>query len=670
MFGGEAGDPKSVARVLKAKAPRRLVNGYGPTENTTFSACYEVRAMPENATNVPIGRPISNSQCYILDAHLNPMPIGVPGELHVGGDGLARGYWNRPHLTAEKFISNPFESGTRLYKTGDLARWLPDGNIEFLGRLDEQVKIRGFRVEPGEIETILGRHPAIRESVVVMRKGDNGQDRLVVYFVCNSRRVPPFEELLRFLKERLPEHMVPAAFVPLDALPLTPNGKVDRKALPDPGRGRPLVEGLATPRDAVELKLTEIWESVLGVHPIGIEDKFFDLGGHSLLAVKLIAQIEKVFGRRLRVATVFQAPTIEQLAAVIREEIQEGSALAGTALVEIQAQGSRPPLFLVHGAGGGMFWGYVNLSRHLGSDQPVYGLKSRGLDGREELGSIEEMAAQYVADIRAFQPHGPYHLGGYCFGGNVAIEMARQLRAQGEQVALLALFNCSPPNSDYERISWTPTWLARFGRNLLYWAGYFRGWTPAQRREFFRWKKEVMKQRLKRFFKREPGPVLKVDAGNLVDLSSFPADQRKLWRTHIGSLLHFHPKYYDGRVHLFRSPGHPMLCSFAPDYGWGPLAHAVDICIVPGVHEKILEEPCVRSLAKELKAELDKISAARPAKIPRPASKSETSAPQPPANKLANAFGEPANFPVDKTYARHFEEQVARTPDAVAVRFQ
>src|SRR6201999_674837 len=196
---------------------------------------------------------------------------------------------------------------------------------------------------------------------------------------------------------------------------------------------RPLVEGLATPRDAVELKLTEIWENVLDVHPVGIEDKFFDLGGHSLLAVKLIAQIEKVFGRRLRVATVFQAPT------VIREEIQEGSALAGTSLVEIQSQGTRPPLFLVHGAGGGMFWGYVNLSRHLGSDQPVYGLKSRGLDGREELGSIEEMAAQYVKDIRALQPHGPYHIGGYCFGGNVAWEMARQLEAEGEEVALLAL---------------------------------------------------------------------------------------------------------------------------------------------------------------------------------------------------------------------------------------
>jgi amino acid adenylation domain-containing protein/FkbH-like protein len=670
MFGGEAGDPKSVAKVLRHKPPQRLVNGYGPTENTTFSACYEVRAMPDDATTVPIGRPISNSQCYILDAQLSPMPIGVPGELHVGGDGLARGYWNREQLTAEKFIPNPFKPGELIYKTGDLARWLPDGNIEFLGRLDQQVKIRGFRVELGEIESILARHPAIRECVVCMRKDENGCDRLVAYYVCSGKRVPSFDELLRFLKERLPDHMVPSTFVPLEALPLTPNGKLERKALPEPSKGRPLMEGLATPRDAVELKLTEIWENILDVHPIGIEDKFFDLGGHSLLAVKLIAQIEKVFGRRLRVATVFQAPTIEQLAAVIREEIQEGSALAGTSLVEIQSKGSRPPLFLVHGAGGGMFWGYVNLSRHLGTDQPVYGLKSRGLDGREELGSIEEMAAQYVADIRAFQPRGPYHLGGYCFGGNVALEMARQIKAQGEEVALLALLNCSPPNSDYERISFTPAWFGRFGKNLLYWGDYFRHWTPAQRREFFRWKKEVFKQRLLALIRRAPGVPLKVDPGNLVDLSSFPTDQRNLWRTHIGALLDFHPKCYPGRVHLFRSPGHPMLCSFEADYGWGALADSVDISIVPGVHEKILEEPCVRSLAKELKTRLDELAAAESIKNPQPVSKPHSVDEKPPASVGAVAQGEQINFPLEKTYSHHFEEQAARTPDAIAIRFQ
>lgn len=615
LFGGEAADPKSVARVLKSKPPQRLLNVYGPTENTTFSTYYELREIIEDATNVPIGRPIANSQCFILDAYLNATPIGVPGELYIGGDGLARCYWNRSQLTADSFIPHPFQAGELVYKTGDVARWLPDGNIEFLGRVDHQVKIRGFRIELGEIETVLSRHPSIRECVVATRKAEHGHDRLVAYFVAD-RRMPSSTELLRFLKDRVPEYMLPSAFVSLDALPLTPNGKVDRKALPDPGDARPVTEAVATPRDAVELKLTQIWENVLNVRPIGINEKFFDLGGHSLLAVKLIAQIEKVFNRRLRVATVFQAPTIEQLSAVIREEIHEGSALAGTSLVEIQSQGSRPPLFLVHGAGGGMFWGYVNLSRHLGTDQPVYGLKSRGLDGREEFGSLEEMAAQYVADVRALQPHGPYHLGGYCFGGIVALEMARLFRAQGEEVAMLAMLNCSPPNSNYDRTSWTPLWVLRFGRNLLYWMEYVRHWTPPQRREFFRWKKDILKQRIARLLGRNATAPMKVDAGNLVDLSSFPADQRELWRTHIAALLKYHPKQYAGQVHLFRSPGHPVLCSFQSDYGWGEWAEGgVNITIVPGVHEKILEEPCVRSLANELKARIDEISSAKAAEI-------------------------------------------------------
>src|SRR6185437_9680947 len=261
--------------------------------------------------------------------------------------------------------------------------------------------------------------------------------------------------------------------------------------------------------------------------------------------------------------------------------------------------------------------------------------------------------------------------GGYCFGGNVALEMARQLHEQGEEVALLALLNCSPPNSEYERVSWTPAWFGRFGKNLVYWADYFRHWTPTQRREFFRCKKEVVKQRILGMLKRDSRVPLKIDAGNLVDLSSFPADQRKLWRTHIGALLNFHPKFYSGRVHLFRSPGHPMLCSFSPDYGWGSLTKGVDITIVPGVHEKILEEPCVRSLAKELKVHLDELARkAAPGRNSRPAPKSETKEAPRPTETGAVTIGERVDFPVDTIYARHFEEQVGRAPNATAIRYQ
>jgi amino acid adenylation domain-containing protein/FkbH-like protein len=610
IAGGEALDPKSVRAVLEDRPPLRLLNGYGPTENTTFTCCGLVRNISAGAASVPIGRPISNTQVYILDAHRQPVPIGVPGELYAGGDGLAQGYWNRPELTGEKFILHQFSQDGpchQLYRTGDLARFLPDGNIEFLGRIDQQVKIRGFRVELGEIEAVLGRNSGVRECAVKICGQGAGLTRLVAYYVPAGKRAPKSDQLRSFLADQLPDYMVPSAFVQLTSLPLTPNGKVDRRALPEPDRGRPSQERkYASPRDAVEVELTRIWEEVLGIEPIGIEDQFFDLGGHSLLAVQVAARIEKTFGRKLRLATIFRALTIEQLAAVIRAEMRECSVTAGTSLVELQAKGTRTPLFLVHGAGGGMFWGYVNLARRLGSDQPVFGFSSRGLDGRAEFGTIEEMAAQYMKDLQVVQPRGPYYLGGYCFGGNVAYEMARQLESRGEKVALLALLNCAPPNSGYMRVRWTPTWCARFLRNLFYWADYCRQWTASQRRDFLRWKWGRLKHWLARRLRMGQSDVPAVEAENLIDLAALPEQQRELWQSHIGALMKFHPQAYSGCVHLFRSPGHPLLCSFEADYGWSALARqGVDITIVRGAHEKILEEPWVDETAAKLKKVLE-----------------------------------------------------------------
>ena len=610
LAGGEALDPKWVRSVLKEHPRLRLLNGYGPTENTTFTCCALLRDFPEGAPSVPIGRPISNTQVYILDAHLNPAPIGAPGELCAGGDGLARGYWNRPELTAEKFILHQFSPGGpchHLYRTGDRARYLPDGNIEFLGRIDTQVKIRGYRVELGEIEAVLGRHAGVRECAVQACGSDAGQNRLVAYFVAESKRAPRTSQLRTFLADQLPEYMAPSAFVRLEALPLTSNGKVDRRALPEPDHGRPSLEKkYVPPRDAVEMELTRIWEEVLGIEPIGIEDQFFDLGGHSLLAVRVAARIEKTFGRKLPLAAIFMAPTIKRLAAAIRDEMREDSAAAGSSVVELQPKGTQPPLFLVHGAGGGMFWGYVNLARRLGLDQPVLGFGSRGLEGRSEFDTIEEMAAHYVKDMRVVQPRGPYFLGGYCFGGNVAYEMARQLDSQGEKVALLALLNCAPPNSRYMRVRWTPAWCARFFRNLFYWADYCRQWTAPQRRDFLRWKWGRFKRWLGRPLEMAPSEVSPVEAENLIDLSSLPEQQRDIWKAHIRALMKFHPQPYAGRVHLFRSPGHPLWCSFEPDYGWGDLARqGVAIKVVQGAHEKILEEPWVDETAASLKQVLE-----------------------------------------------------------------
>ena len=606
IVGGEALDPKWARAVLRNRPPQRLVNGYGPTENTTFTCCHLIRDLGNEIVNVPIGRPISNTTVYILDSHLNPVPIGIPGELYTGGDGLARGYCNRPELSSERFVVNPFDQteSNCLYRTGDLARYLPDGTVEFLGRIDDQVKIRGYRVELGEIETQLGRHPDIRACVVTVRGTSSVNKRLIAYVVPASERVPNASELRGFLVEKLPDYMIPSTFVSLSSLPLTPNGKLDRKGLPAPDQTRPSLDRqYVAPRDATERQLVAIWEAVLRVQPVGIQDKFFDLGGHSMLAVRVIAQIEKAFGRKLRLATLFQAPTIERLSAVLREEIKESSVTTGTSLVEIQGAGCRPPLFLVHGAGGGMFWGYVNLARCLGTDQPVYGFKSRGLDGHEEFGRLEEMAAQYISDLRSVQPRGPYFLGGYCFGGNVAYEMACQLTEQGEQVDLLALINCAPPNSRYTRIPWTPRWCLKLSRNLIYWANYFGHWSANQRREFFRWKWHLMKKRLTRAC--GSGEFSRVEPGDLVDLSSYTDEQKVIWETHIRGLMNFRPRQYDGKVHLFRSPGHPLWCSFDEDYGWGDLAErGVKVITVAGAHEKILEEPWVKTLAQQLSAAL------------------------------------------------------------------
>ncbi|MFL9458760.1 amino acid adenylation domain-containing protein [Tolypothrix bouteillei VB521301_2] len=305
LIGGDALDPKSVKTVLKSGAPQRLLNAYGPTESTTFSCWYLVQDVAEGATNLPIGRPISNTQIYILDSHLQPVPIGTSGELYIGGDGLAREYLNRPDLTEEKFIPNPFkrsrEAGEnqscsdKLYKTGDLARFLSDGNIEFLGRVDNQVKIRGFRIELGEIEALLNQHLDVSQVAVIAREDIPGDKRLIAYIVLNQKSKANANTLKHFLEEKLPDYMVPAVFVILDCLPLTPNGKVDRKNLPVPDRTRPdLEESFIAPRNHIEEKLALIWAELLGLEQIGVNDNFFHLGGHSLIATQMLSRIREV----------------------------------------------------------------------------------------------------------------------------------------------------------------------------------------------------------------------------------------------------------------------------------------------------------------------------------------------------------------------------------------
>jgi amino acid adenylation domain-containing protein len=425
-----------------------LHNLYGPTEasvDVTHWPCQP--ATPLNT--VPIGRPIANTQIYILDASLQPVPVGVPGELHIGGVGLARGYHNRPQLTAQKFIANPFSAdpAARLYKTGDLARFLPDGNIEYLGRLDLQVKIRGFRVELAEIEELLNQHPAVQANVVVAREDAPGDKRLIAYIVSPNGAASP-AQLREYLRLKLPLHMVPAAFATLQSLPLTPSGKVDRKALP-----RPDFETIAdkdkfeVPGTPTEIVLARIWREVLGLKHVGINDNFFELGGHSMLAVQLISKINRSLLLDLPIPALLKYSTVKELAAIIDHQNRDGfdslhDNQSHSSMVAFQPSGSRPPLFFLHGDwnGGGIYAG--RLSQQLGEDQPFYALPPYRSEQQTAL-TIEEMAVHHIAAIQEHTPHGPYLIGGYCIGATVAMEIARQLVDQGEEVSHLLLLD--PP---------------------------------------------------------------------------------------------------------------------------------------------------------------------------------------------------------------------------------
>ncbi|MER5638825.1 amino acid adenylation domain-containing protein [Kitasatospora sp. NPDC002227] len=439
LLGGEALTGEAV-RAWRSAHPRAEVrNVYGPTESTVNCAEYRIPPgadLPDGP--VPIGRPQANARLYVLDPALQPCPPGVTGDLHLAGAGLARGYLGRPGLSAERFVADPYgPPGSRMYRSGDLARWRPDGQLEFAGRADHQVKIRGFRIEPGEVEAVLAADPAVAQARVVVREDTPGDRRLTAYVVPAPGSEPDGERLRERARRSLPEYLVPAAVLVLPALPLTVNGKLDRAALPAPGPAG----GGREARTPVEVLLCGLFAEALGQPAVGADEGFFELGGHSLLAARLARRISDALGVELRLRDLFEEPTPAGLARRLEAERDRE---AFEVLLPLRAAGRGTPLFCVH-PGGGISWAYTGLLRHLDPETPLYGLQARGLtEGGPRPATVREMAADYLTQIRAVRPEGPYRLLGWSFGGVVAHEMAVQLQAAGQEVELLALLDAYP----------------------------------------------------------------------------------------------------------------------------------------------------------------------------------------------------------------------------------
>jgi amino acid adenylation domain-containing protein len=576
--GGEALPADLVARFFATLEGAELHNVYGPTETTVFVTTWRCRQGDELRANIPIGLPLPGVQLYILNNQMVPVATGDIGELYIGGEQVGTGYLNRLDLTEKAFVPNPFGEGC-LYKTGDLGRYLENGAIEFHGRIDYQVKINGLRIELGEIEATLRKHPAVRDCVVVVR-----DERLIAYVVATGISS---DDLGQHARQTLPHYMVPSVVVFLEKLPLTSNGKIDRKALPKPLIQLAHQNGPVAPRTTIETQLVAIWEKVLNTHPIGVTDNFFtELEGTSLRALRIFNQIGQILARRLPVATLFEAPTIEKLAQKIsQEQPSEGD---WKPLVAIQLQGTNPPFFGIHGADGNVLF-YRQFSEFLGREQPFYALQAQGLDGSPiTRTSVEAIAAYYLKEIRSVQPHGPYLLGGYSFGGLVSYEIARELRVAGEQVALLALFDTSNPANPPRARSWISLARYRIPRLLSkgitkehvfeYLAGRFRGKLGAK---LLHWNERVHV------------------AGKENDPAKFSDLQIRM--VHARASLAYKPRPYPGKITLFRTLDQGVDFEAQPDLGWSSLAlGGIAIHDVLGNHSTLFWDAGVQALARKL----------------------------------------------------------------------
>nr|UXB94867.1 non ribosomal peptide synthetase [Pseudomonas syringae] len=582
-----------------------VINNYGPTETTVVASS---GAMQPGGV-LHIGKPVTHAALYVLDASQQPVPLGVPGELYIGGTGVARGYLNKPELSAERFLDDPFCTAphARMYRTGDLVRWLADGTLEYLGRNDDQVKIRGIRIEPGEIEQHLAQCPGIGEAVIATQVLDDGGVRLVAYY---TRRDPSLDSatLRAHLLGRLPEYMVPAAYVGLDALPLTQNGKVDRKALPAADIDALSNATYQPPSTPLEERLAELWAEVLEIGKIGRYDSFFELGGHSLSAIRLVSLLQKA-GLPLTLAELFQHPSIAALAGLLDQ--RPAPSVEAQEVITVRAGGSESPLFLIHDFTGLDAY-FPVLGQHLQGDFPIYGLPGIGL-GQQQLRTLECLAARMVERMRQVQPRGPYRLAGWSFGGVLAYEIATQLLGMDEAVAFLGLIDSYVPRlTDQGKTRWQgPDLLER--QLLTHCTAHSQAQTQEQTQEQ-RETGVTALVRLNELQQQTPLPdfdallqlcreehLLYEELAQASDAQLRHYLEREVAHGH--ALAHYQLEPLNLPVHLFRAEQRPMAPSgTTATLGWGEILPAGQLqCVdVPGDHMSMMQAPHVTALGRAI----------------------------------------------------------------------
>ncbi|AMS12796.1 non-ribosomal peptide synthetase [Pseudomonas chlororaphis] len=620
LCGGERADPAAFRRLLALAPGLRLVHCYGPTETTTYATTHEVKALAADADSVPVGRPISNTRVYVLDARQQPVPVGVVGEIYIGGHGVAKGYLNRAQLSAEKFLPDPFSPRPQrlMYRTGDLGRWNGQGLLECLGRNDDQVKIRGYRIELGEIEARLATCPGVKEVVVLAREDVPGDKRLVAY--CTAQATEPalaIERLRAYLQGQLPDYMVPSAYVLLEQLPLTANGKVDRKALPAPQLEALLHGEYQAPASPLEQTLAQAWAEVLKLERVGLHDSFFELGGHSLLAIRLVTLLQQA-DLHITLAELFEHASVAAIAALLSQRGGASQPQQQT-LIPVRSGGSQPPLFLVHEFSGLDVY-FPALGKHIAGDFPIYGLPGVAL-GQPQLHTLQCLATRLVGIIREVQAEGPYRLAGWSFGGVLAYEIAQQLIGQDQVVEFLGLIDSYVPRlTDQGKARWSGDNALKLHLLLqcsLYWKAQGAAGTAALA-SLDRLHQELDGLDFAGLLQRcRDQQLLYPDMAAATDVDLLGFLEREVGHGH--ALAHYSLCALDLPVHLFCAEERPTeLSRRSPLLGWDQVlaAERLRAIAVPGDHQSMMQAPHIQVLGQAIGQAIQAAAAERAAASP------------------------------------------------------